>query len=167
MKKAFLFFGSLVLLIFSSCSKEHKIMRQNSGAWEITRWERITYNNGVVASDTIVDNMGYILMWNNGLNGFNEAHYHFNTFSPPCWSAIANGGTQLDAMDDVCYWESDTYHNDRLTLEYTDGLSAMIAMMFTVTKSHKNKQEWTYITTGNGSASSMDAKDVFTLERTK
>lgn len=155
-----------MLLIFSSCDKEKKIMRKQSGAWEIKRWEGITYNNGVVTRDTIVENIGYVLLWDNDLNGFNEAHYHFS-YSPPCWAAIANNSTMLDPMDDVCYWESDLYKADRLTLEYTDQLSSMIAMMFTITKSHKDKQEWTFITNSNGTASTMGSKDVFTLERAR
>jgi hypothetical protein len=164
MKKAVLF-SFLLGLLFSSCDKEKRTMRKESGVWEIKRWESITYNNGTVTRDTIIENLGYIALWNNNLNGFNECHYHFNGYYPPCWTAIANNATHLSPMDDVCYWENDMYGNDRLTLEYTDDLSSMIAMMFTITKSHKEKQEWIFVGGGSGSSSTMDSKDIFTLER--
>lgn len=141
-------------------------MRKQSGVWEIRKWQGITYNNGEITKDTIINDMGYIALWNNNLNGLNDVHYNL-TYTPYSWQTISNNDTGLDKYDDYCWWESDTYKNDRFALLTLGRFNEYIVMMFTVNKLSKNNQEWTFITTGVDSASSMSAKEIFTMERVK
>lgn len=166
MRKSLFIISILIVYLFTSCDKEKKILRKQAGVWEITKWQAITYSNGVITKDTTVNDMGYIGLWDNDLNPFNAAYYSF-TYVPSSISLIANNATGLDPSGDHCSWEGDHHRNDRLTLEAEDNIGVAYSLMFTITKSRKNKQEWTYISTVDTTNSTMGYKEIFTVERTK
>ena len=138
-------------------------MRKQAGVWEIKNWQGITYSNGVITKDTSIADMGYLALYNSGLNGQNQTHYHL-TYTPPCWLTFTEQGALLDNLDDVCWWQSDDHVADRFSLITLDSWGAYKMMMFTVKHINKDKQEWIYITSGNDTTSSMSAKEVFTIE---
>ena len=161
--KKIIFFCLFFCFVLFSCEKEKKLMRMESGVWEIKKWQGITYKNGVVVKDTSIADMGYFALSDNSLNSQNDVHYNL-TYSPPSWGDIVNPDTQLDPYNDVCWWESDTFSNDRISFEEL-GDYTLNVMMFTISKSGKNHQEWVYITHSDSTASTMGAKEIFTLER--
>lgn len=166
LKYLILFFCLLIGFIISSCDKEKIIMRKQSGAWEIKKLQTVTYSNGTVLKDTTINDAGYVTLWNNNVNGVNDAHYNFTT-SPLCWQIIANNYTGLDLKEDNCWWQSDTYDNDRIAFSTLGRYDEIIMMMLTIKKINKNKQEWIFVNSGNDSLSTMSYKEVLTMERAR
>lgn len=151
--------------LFSSC-KEDRLMRKQSGVWEITNWQGTTYDNGVIITDTTINDMGYLSLYDSGLNGLNQTHYKLS-YSPPCWTKIANPNTGLDSYEDYCWWEIDPEIPNRFALKYIGSFGEIIMMMFTLEKVSRTEQKLTYISSTGGTNSTMASKDVFTMKRVK
>ena len=162
------FKGSYLIIIvgltFFSCRKEKRIMEKQAGVWEIKSWRGVVYEEGEIISDTTILDLGYIALTNNGLNGQNEAHYNLN-YSPPCWGTIANSSTLLDLKDDNCWWQVDSYSPYRFALIGRGSYGELIYVMFSITKTKKNRQTWNFVTNANSDINSMKTNDIFVMEK--